>query len=234
MEGRQRLALRVAFVLTAAVALGGCIHSDKHRSGVIDGRPWSERVADRPDRQHIDALKSELLTLGEPVSEAEAERLAGAAVRHADNLRRQYRMVRPVEFHNVLVNLGLRKRGLCYQCAEDIYACVRDLRLRTFDLHWGVAYKGDLWLEHSGVIVTAKGRPFAEGIVLDAWRHAGRLRWARVRDDRYPWVKMYKRNLLPPELLPDPVAPPSPVPEAELAGQREGPSRAEAARGSRS
>ena len=32
---------------------------------------------------------------------------------------------------------------------------LHELDLKTVDLHWGVAHKGDLWLEHSGVIVTA-------------------------------------------------------------------------------
>jgi hypothetical protein len=153
-------------------------------------------VADQVDQDHIDELRSELLALGDGVSEEEATLLADKAIRHAEYLRQQYRMVRPIELHNVLVNLGLRKRGLCYQCAEDMYVCVRDLKLKTIDLHWGVAHKGDLWLEHSGVIVTAKGRPFSEGLVLDAWRHSGRLRWAWVDSDRYPWVKMFKRKFM--------------------------------------
>ena len=219
--------------LVACMAAGGCIHSDTARSGVIEGRPWSERVADRPDRPHIEQLRSELLALGE-VSTEEAEVLADEAVRHAEKLRRDYRMVRPIEVHNVLVNLGLRKRGLCYQCAEDMYVHVRDLRLKTFDLHWGVAHKDDLWLEHSGVIVTAKGRPFSEGLVLDAWRHSGRLRWARVADDRYPWVRMYKKKF--PELRDvAPAGPPgNPMDEVETAAHPPDSNGAEAVRASSS
>jgi hypothetical protein len=79
-----------------------------------------------------------------------------------------------------------------------MYLRLRELDLKTFDLHWGVAHKGDLWLEHSGVIVTPRGRPFAEGLVLDAWRHSGRLRWATVAGDRYPWVEMHKRKFTDP------------------------------------
>jgi hypothetical protein len=107
-------------------------------------------------------------------------------------------MVHPIEIHNTLVNLGLRKRGLCYQCAEDLYVKLRALNLQTLQLHWGVAHRFDLWLEHSGVIVTARGHPFEEGLVVDGWRHAGKLRWAQVARDRYPWVMMFKRKF--PEL----------------------------------
>jgi hypothetical protein len=41
--------------------------------------------------------------------------------------------------------------------------------------------------EHNSVVVTAKGQPFQQGLVLDAWRHSGRLHWTPVIADRYPW-----------------------------------------------
>src|SRR4051812_4478050 len=139
--------------------------------------------------------------------------LADTAVRYAAEFARRYDMVKPIEIHNALVNLGLRKRGLCYQCAEDMYVRLRELKLKTLQLHWGVAHKNDMWLEHSGVIVTARGHPFSEGLVVDGWRHSGRLRWALVSHDRYPWVKMFKRNF--PELREEAVR------EAELAADRQ-------------
>ena len=202
-------------VLVLACTAGGCFHSDSARSGVTEeGKPWCERVADTVSEDHIETLRGEILALGDEgeVSEEEAALLADTSVRHAAALARSYRMVRPIEIHNTLVNLGLRKRGLCYQTAEDMYVRLRDLDLKTLRLHWGVAHKGDLWLEHSGVIVTARDRPFAEGLVIDAWRHSGRLRWARVAEDRYPWVRMFKSKF--PELREEAVA------EAQIAAGR--------------
>ena len=204
--------------LVLSACAGGCFHSDAHRSGYNeDGTYWSERVADAVSQQYIDGLRGEILALGDEgeVDAAEAQLLADTAIRHAAALARSYRMVRPIEIHNTLVNLGLRKRGLCFQCAEDMYVRLRDLNLDTLQLHWGVAHKGDVWLEHSGVIVTARGRPFDEGLVVDAWRHSGRLRWAHVGRDRYPWVKMFKRKF--PELREEVLR------EAELAAGRQGP-----------
>ena len=214
MDGR--IGVPVAFAL--ALSAGGCFHSDAHRSGVTDeGKVWAERVADKVDSQYIDELRDEILALGNPgeVDPHEAALLADTAVRHGMVLARQYRMVRPIEIHNTLVNLGLRKRGLCFQTAEDMYVRLRELDLNTLQLHWGVAHKGDLWLEHSSVIVTARGRPFVSGLVLDAWRHSGRLRWAPVAEDRYPWVRMFKRKF--PELREEAIE------EAQLAGAEEGP-----------
>lgn len=200
----------VLFLLAAAAALlggaGGCA-TREHQGVMPDGRPWRERVADTVSDEHIDTLRRELLALGEGVSPDEAALLADVAVRHAAALAESYDMVRPIELHNMLVNVGLRKRGLCYQCAEDMYVKVRSLNLKTIDLHWGCADHGDLWLEHSSVIVTARGRPFAEGMVLDPWRFEGRLRWALVAEDRYPWEKRFKPSL---ERLPTPAGPPDP------------------------
>ena len=203
-------------VLAVAGAAGGCFHSDAHRSGFTeDGTFWSERVADTVSQGYIDELRDEILALGDEgeVDPGEAMLLADTAVRHAAALAKSYNMVRPIEIHNALVNLGMRKRGLCYQCAEDLYVRLRDLHLKTLQLHWGVAHRFDMWLEHSGVIVTARGRPFSEGLVVDGWRHSGRLRWALVARDRYPWVKMFKRKF--PELREEAVR------EAELAAARQ-------------
>ena len=192
MEGSPRRGAALSVAAIVCTALGGCIHSDSQRRGVVDGRSWCERVAEEPSQPYVDELRSELMALGPDVNEDEATLLAEVSVRHADYIRRKWRIVRPIEIHNLMVNVGLRQRGLCYQCAEAMYERLRDLKLKTFDLHWGVAHKDDLWLEHSGVIVTAKGRPFSEGLVVDAWRHSGRLRWALVSGDRYPWVQMAK------------------------------------------
>jgi hypothetical protein len=61
-------------------------------------------------------------------------------------------------------------------------------KLKTFDLWWGVAYKGNAWREHSTLVMTAKGKPFDSGILLDPWRNSGELFWSRVpQDDDYPW-----------------------------------------------
>ena len=212
-----------AIVLAVLAFLaGGCFHSDAHRSGYTEeGKFWTERVADHVSPEYIDELRGEILALGEPgeVDPEEAALLADTAVRHGMVLARSYRMVRPIEVHNTLVNLGLRKRGLCYQTAEDMYVRLRELGLKSLQLHWGVAHKDDMWLEHSGVIVTARGRPFEEGLVLDAWRHSGRLRWANVDGDRYPWVRMFKRKF--PELREEALREAEMAAEAQLAGERQ-------------
>ncbi len=46
--------------------------------------------------------------------------------------------------------------------------------------------------ENNAIVVTAKGKPFQSGIVLDCWRHSGRVHWSSVTGDHFfPW----KENL---------------------------------------
>ena len=54
--------------------------------------------------------------------------------------------------------------------------------------------------EHSSVVLTAPGQAFDQGIVLDAWRHSGRLYWGAVKADKSPWieVKMIAEGAAPP------------------------------------
>jgi len=93
--------------------------------------------------------------------------------------------VGPPLFHNFLVNTGMRKRGLCFQWAEDLLAQLDALELTTLELHWGEARAGT-WREHNCIVATAKGQPFRTGIVLDGWRHSGRLYWNALARDHYP------------------------------------------------
>lgn len=155
-------------ILLLLAFLTGCAHSTSTKPEVAS------------------ALQIRLSALAPTVSEEEAQRTALCAFDSARQLAQQYRVVGPPLFHNLLVNLGLKKRGLCYHWAEDLLARLQELKLATLDLHWGIARAGT-FREHNSIVVTAKGQPFEQGIVLDAWRHSGRLHWDLVSSDRYPW-----------------------------------------------
>ncbi len=134
-------------------------------------------------------LAAELRALSPTVTTAEANLTAETACAYSLQLAREYRVVRPAIFHNVLVNLGIRKRGLCFQWADDLSAKLETLHLQTLEIRRGVA-RLDTRREHSSVVLTAMEQPFEQGVVLDAWRHSGRLFWGAVRDDKYPWIQV--------------------------------------------
>ena len=135
----------------------------------------------------VNALQQELAALDEKADTNEAQRIAETAIRHSAYLAEKYRLFPSPIIHNLFVRAGLKQRGLCYHWTEDLLARLLKLNLKSFQLHWAVAHQGSILREHNCVVVTARGKAFAEGIVLDAWRNSGDLYWVRVSKDRYPW-----------------------------------------------
>ena len=179
--------LTASATIAAVAAIGGCVPVSRSSVSSVGGEAVGAQLDAAPNPQRVSALTDELLRLSPRVSRREAAMVAAIAVPYSERLAASYDLKPPVELHNVLVNLGVRKGGRCYEMAECMLAELRELPLRTLELHRGIAWKNDLWNEHNCVVVTAKGAPFESGVVLDAWRNAGRLRWAPVRMDHYPW-----------------------------------------------
>ncbi len=137
----------------------------------------------------IDLLQHDLVVLDKSTDPAEARRLAETGVVYSLYLADEYRLVKQPHLHNILVNLGIKKRGLCFQWAEDLMKEFKTLDLKTFNLYEAVADKGKKFREHNTIVVTAKGKDFFEGIILDPWRDSGDLYWISVKEDKYHWEK---------------------------------------------
>ena len=166
---RFRPILNVLPGLLLVAALTGCAHI-----------PRPVQVSE------IHSLQVALRSLGPTVREDEAGRVADCAYDYSCQLAQEYRIVRPALWHNFLVNLNLKPRGLCYEWAEDLLAELQTLELDSLELHWGIARAATV-REHNSIVVTARGQPFDQGIVLDPWRRGGRMVWAPVLTDHYPW-----------------------------------------------
>ncbi len=175
------LAAALPALLVAALAMG-CTATLTHMP--------REEV---PAQSKVGALTRDLLALDAGADASEARRVAETAVVYSSRLAEEYRVVPPAHWHNLLIRLGFRQRGLCYHWTEDLMRRLQTLDLAAFQLHWGVAYKGSDLREHNSVVITAKRQPFERGIVLDPWRNSGDLFWAPVATDSYPW------KILPPE-----------------------------------
>jgi len=143
--------------------------------------------------EKISALQKDLADLNRQANILEARQIAETAITYSSNLTKEYDLVRPAILHNVFVRIGLKDRGLCYHWTEDLIKRLQSLDLKTFQLHWGVAYRGSELREHNSVIITARGEAFEKGMVLDPWRNSGDLYWALITADTYPW------KVLPPE-----------------------------------
>lgn len=180
----------LAVIIIVLFLLGGCVHA-QYLDHVSTNGKYPITISTGKNFWHqVELLQKDLADLNGEIDENEAKQLAEAAIGYSLSLANDYRITRPPIFHNVLVNLRLKNRGLCIHWTEDLLKELRNLDLKRFELHWGIAHPGrPLRLEHSSVVVTAKGQPFERGIVLDAWRYSGELYWVSVKKDKYNWKK---------------------------------------------
>jgi hypothetical protein len=152
--------------------------------------PLAEQAFARDERSIKDLSKA-LAGLASDVDPNEAELVSVTAHTTARKLARDYHVVLNPEFQAFLVNVGARKRGWCGHWAQDIGTRLKELKLRTLVLHWGVAYDHTS-SENNCLVVTARNQPFKDGIILDGWRRAGRLFWCPVvKDDEYELEQHY-------------------------------------------
>ena len=169
MIGMRRI---IGFILLAW-AIGGCAPQ------LPPATPTQE--------QHLIRM---LTALDRSVDPAEARRLAHAALTYSRTLAKRYRVEASPWVHNFLVNVGLKKRGLCYQWADDLQTHLTRLHLKTLTLYPVGANISDYWSEHNAIAVlpTHHVTPLSYAILLDAWRHSGDLYFAPVEEDtKYHW-----------------------------------------------
>jgi hypothetical protein len=184
---RLSRAARFAALLAAVAIAQACVPV---RYAIDDARAPAD-VAEHRQRQSD--LADRIAALGRDVDPAEADAVARIALSYPLELASSYRLTKPAITHNMLVNIGIKPRGLCVHWTEDLLRRLGELDLATLDLYWGVAYPTKPFrLEHSTPVVTARGEPFERGILLDAWRDSGRLYYSPVGDDqRYAWQQLH-------------------------------------------
>jgi hypothetical protein len=135
------------------------------------------------------ALRTRIAALSPTVSPDDARRVASTAYMTGIELRREWRVVWLPGLQNFLVNMGRRKGGLCFQWATELLVRLDALKLQSVELHWAesLANTGG---EHNVIVITARGQPFQQGILLDNWRYSGHLVWTRVATDpEYHWTE---------------------------------------------
>ncbi len=96
-------------------------------------------------------------------------------------------MASPALYHNMLVNMGLRERGLCCHWAKDLHAKLRGLDTSSLKFDWLVARLGSQSREHNTVVIYAADSTWTKGIVFNPWRKAGVRHWTKMTGDEYPW-----------------------------------------------
>src|SRR5437660_5728347 len=135
------------------------------------------------------SLRTRIAALSPTVSPDEARQVAYTAYMTGRELHREWRVAWLPGIQNFLVNIGKRKGGLCFQWATELLIRLDALKLQTLELHWAESGP-NTGAEHDVIVVTARGQPFGEGILLDLWRYSGTLVWTHVGMDRdYRWTE---------------------------------------------
>ncbi|WP_251359942.1 hypothetical protein [Kangiella sp. TOML190] len=148
----------------------------------------------------IAQLQGAITSLDPLVKAAEAKQVATISVYYPLQLAKEYELTSSPIIHNMLVNQGIKNRGLCIHWTEDLLRKLSSLDLSSLKFYWGVANREATFrLEHSAVVVSPSQKSFADGLVLDAWRDSGLLYFAPVKHDKYQWHSHY--NDITAELL---------------------------------
>jgi hypothetical protein len=132
-------------------------------------------------------LRRRIAALSPTVSPDDARRVVYTAYMTGRELAREWRVVWLPGLQNLLVNMGARKGGLCFQWATELLVRLDAMKLQTLEFHWAESFTNTMG-EHNVIVVTARGQPFEQGILLDLWRQSGNLVWTQVAmDPEYHW-----------------------------------------------
>ena len=142
----------------------------------------------------VKRLSMMLQQMDERIRAKEADRLSKDIFLQTARLTREFDLTSPPWLHNTLVNTGVRKKGLCYDWSDALYVYMIKQAYPDFSFHLGGANIGRYWSEHNVLVITAKGKPFNSGIVIDPWRNSGKLYFSKVKDDvQYKWKERKDR-----------------------------------------
>jgi len=148
-----------------------------------------------PNEIRLHKLAKILQSMSTTISSKEANKLAKDIFQKTQSLARDFKMTYPPQYNNFLVNIGFKKKGLCYHWADDLYVYFKQKTYPSFEFHLIGANIGKYWTEHNAMAITAKGMTVHSGVVTDPWRNSGNLYFSKIKSDsKYIWKHRPKRE----------------------------------------
>lgn len=142
-------------------------------------------------------LSQLLQGLDKHIPQEEARQLSQDIFYKTQQLTKEFELTSPPQYHNFLVNVGLREKGLCYHWSDALYLYLSQKKYVSFELHLMGANIGEYLYEHNILVVVAKGGRVEDGIIIDPWRDSGELYFSKVNDDtKYKWKHRSERGCL--------------------------------------
>lgn len=119
----------------------------------------------------------------------EAIRIASGLMDETERLRKKYKSFFIPIFHNMMIDVGAKKRGACKHWAEDLLTYLRTMDRRYFTVTWGEAYPGK-FTEHNVAVIFPEYARFNDGLLFDPWRTSGAPFWVSItKDPHYHWTQ---------------------------------------------
>lgn len=148
-------------------------------------------------QEKVTRLSLLLQSLGSDITQSEAKQLSQDIFRKTQTLTKEFELTSPPVFHNFLVNVGLREKGLCYHWSDALYAYLSGKHYPSFEFHLVGSNIGEYFYEHNALVVVARGGKVEEGIIIDPWRDSGELYFSLVKGDvEYRWEHRPARGCL--------------------------------------
>jgi len=165
--------------VVALLLLSGCAHAPKPR-----------------ERTDVRGLMQLLLAVNKEVPKEEAKRLAADIIQTSAGLEKAFGREGNPYWHNFLVNIGIKQKGLCYHYSDGLYRhLTAGHDYPHFAFHLIGAHIGEYWREHNALAVSVPGKPVLEGIVVDPWRCRGTVYASKIAEDKaYQWQQRPERE----------------------------------------
>jgi len=143
------------------------------------------------DKQAV-KLQNMITSLENTIDKNEAQDLAVFSLSYTKKLANSYGLVLSPNFQNFLINIGVKKKGYCYNYADDLGYALVQRGYQSFDIYRIIHKKGTIF-EHNAIMITPHYTT-QKGVILDGWRNAGKLYFDTLKNDRkkYEW-KLFKR-----------------------------------------
>ncbi len=145
----------------------------------------------------IEELSHLFQSLKSTIPQNEAMQLSKDIFYKTQQLTKEFEMTSPPQFHNFLVTVGAREKGLCFHWSDTLYVYLSGKHYTSFEFHLMGANIGEYFYEHNALVVVAKGGKIEEGIIIDPWRDSGEVYFSKVKDDSaYVWEHRPVRGCL--------------------------------------
>ena len=146
-------------------------------------------------QSQIDKLSTLIYSLDTHVPNKESFYLSRDIFQKANSLTKEFDLTSPPLWHNFLVNIGLRKKGLCFDWSDALYLYLNKKNYPHYTFHLVGANIGEYFSEHNALAIVPKGMNIQEGILIDPWRDSGKVYFSKVKDDKaYRWTHRKDRG----------------------------------------